>query len=188
MPRHALATAVAALLVAPLLVGAPARAATTVLGNGLAALCSQAAKAGDSKNDALETCTLAIETEGLDRRDRAGTYVNRGVIKLRRQNYRAARNDFDIAARLEPTMGEVFVNRGAALLGEKRYIEALVEIDHGLTLAPEEPEKAYYNRGLANEGLDDVRSAYFDYLRALELAPDWDMPKQELARFTVTRP
>jgi len=49
-----------------------------------------------------------------------------------------------------------------------------------------EPEKAYYNRALAEEGLDDEKSAYVDYQQALVLNPDWDPPRQELLRFTVT--
>ncbi|HEX6860289.1 MAG TPA: hypothetical protein VF138_08860 [Caulobacteraceae bacterium] len=163
-------------------------AATTVLGNGLAGICSQYAKAGADEDDALEVCTIALETEAMNRRDRAGTYVNRGVIRMRRQEYGAARRDFDIAVKLQPDMGEAFVNRGGALVGEKRYMEALLEIDKGLALEPEEPEKAWYNRGLANEGLADLKAAYFDYLKAQELAPDWDIPQRELKRFTVTRP
>lgn len=165
-----------------------AQAATTVLGNGLANFCSQAAKAGEDDLSSLEVCTLALETESMNRRDRAGTYVNRGVIKMRRQEYGAAQVDFNAAIRLEPGMGEAYVNRGGSLVGQKRYMEALLDIDKGLALGPEEPEKAYYNRGLANEGLDDIKAAYFDYLRAIELKPDWEIPKRELTRFSVVRP
>ena len=165
--------------------GGGAQAATTVLGNGLASVCSQAAKAGDDNLSSMEVCTLALETEAMSRRDRAGTFVNRGVIKMRRQEYAAAQTDFNTAIRLQPEMGEAYINRGGSLVGQQRYMEALMDIDRGLTLSPEEPEKAYYNRGLANEGLDDVKAAYFDYLRALELKPDWDIPKRELTRFSV---
>ena len=63
-----------------------------------------------------------------------------------------------------------------------------LRLDLLVLLGPEEPEKAYYNRGLANEGLDDVKAAYFDYLRALELKPDWPIPQRELRRFSVVRP
>ena len=33
--------------------------------------------------------------------------------------------------------------------------------------------------------LNDIKGACFDYQKALELKPDWDMPKAELARFHV---
>lgn len=165
-----------------------AEAATTVLGNGLAHICSEVAKAGSDDPRAIDVCTMAIENEGLTRRDLAGTYVNRGVLKMRRKAYRDARGDFNIAVKLAPTMGEAFINRGGALVGEQRYEQALADIDHGLELAPEEPEKAYYNRGLAHEGLNQVVKAYFDYKRAADLKPDWDPPLHELRRFTVQNP
>ena len=40
---------------------------------------------------------------------------------------------------------------------------------------------------MAYEGIDDEKSAYLDYQQALVLKPGWDLPKQELLRFTVTR-
>lgn len=170
---------------AALICAGPAKAATTVLGNGLAHLCSVEAKAGSSEPQAIEICNMAIESESLTRHDLAGTYVNRGVLKMRRKSYRDARGDFDLAVKLAPTMGEAFINRGGALVGEQKYAQALQDIDRGLTLNPEEPEKAYYNRGLAHEGLDDITSAYFDYQRAVALKPDWDPPQHELLRFSV---
>ena len=178
------AVAAAAVLLHP----AAARAAVSVLGGGLAHVCSTAALAGQADAHALEACTDAIEGEPLDPHALAGTYVNRGVIQLRRRDFDAARRDFDIAVRIEPTLGEAYVNRGAALIGQRRYAAGIVEIDRGLALGPEEPEKASFNRALAHEGLDDEKSAYFDYRKAVELKPDWPAPQQELLRFTVTRP
>jgi tetratricopeptide (TPR) repeat protein len=164
-----------------------AQAASTILSNGLASFCSGFAQDGRQDVGSLQTCDLAIETEMLNRHDRAGTYVNRGVIRMRRREYDEAEADFKRALKLEPELGEAFVNRGAALVAQRRYGEALAEIDKGLTLGSDEPEKAYYNRALANEGLDDMKAAYFDYLKALELKPGWDRPQTELARFTVVR-
>ena len=179
--RAVLVSAALAVLIWP----GPAKAATTVLGNGLAHICSETAKAGSDDPRAIEVCTMAIESESMNRRDLAGTYVNRGVLKMRRKAYRDARGDFNIAVKLAPTMGEAFVNRGGALVGEQRYEQALADIDHGLELTPEEPEKAYYNRGLAHEGLNQIVKAYFDYKRAADLKPEWEPPRQELLRFTV---
>lgn len=179
--RAAFVSAALAALIWP----GPAHAATTVLGNGLAHICSETAKAGSDDPRAIDVCTMAIESESMDRRDLAGTYVNRGVLKMRRKAYRDARSDFNIAVKLQPTMGEAFVNRGGAFVGEQRYDQALADIDHGLELGPEEPEKAYYNRGLAHEGLNQIVKAYFDYKRAVELKPGWEPPQHELLRFTV---
>ena len=62
------------------------------------------------------------------------------------------------------------------------------QIDRGLALGVREPQKAWYNRGVANEGLGDLTAAYRDYSRAAELDPEWTAPKSELARFSVSQP
>ncbi|MAK81730.1 hypothetical protein [Phenylobacterium sp.] len=163
-----------------------AHGAVTVIGGGMAEACSKAAVGGQSDERFEEFCDLALETEFLNARDRAGTYVNRGVLRMRRAEYPRAIADFEQAIMMKPDLGEGHVNRGAALIGQKRYAESLPAIDRGLELGVEEPAKAYYNRALAHEGLEDARSAYFDYQKAQELAPDWPAPAEQLARFSVT--
>lgn len=177
---------VAAGLAALGLAGA-AQGAVTVIGGGQAEACSQAARHGESDRRFELICTQALETEMLSSRDRAGTYVNRGIMKLRRMSYEEATKDFDTAIHEKPDLGEAYVNRGAADIGAKRFEQSLADINKALALGLDEPEKAYYNRALAYEWLDDPKAAYFDYQKALELSPEWELPKQQLARFTVTR-
>src|SRR5581483_11153925 len=89
--------------VAALLAAAPgARASVTVIGGGLAEACSKAALSGKSDANSEKTCTTALDTEMLSPRDRAGTFVNRGVLKLRRGRFEAATKDFDTAVQLRP--------------------------------------------------------------------------------------
>ena len=104
------------------------------------------------------------------------------LIALTSRNF-----DFNRAATIKPNLGEVYVNRGAAFVGQHRYKEGLDDINKALELGIGESEKAYYNRALAYEGLDNVKAAYFDYQKAIELKPDWEQPKKELARFSVGR-
>lgn len=177
---------IAAAVVAMALAG-EARAAVTVIGGGMAEACSKAAVAGKSEDRFEELCTLALETELLSARDRAGTFINRGVMKLRRTEWDSATRDFNNAIRTRSDLGEAYVNRAAASIGQRRYADSLPDIKRGLELGVEEPAKAYYNRALAYEGMDDAKSAYFDYQKALELQPEWELPKQQLTRFTVTR-
>lgn len=165
----------------------PAHGSVTVIGGGLAEACSKAAMAGSSSIRDEATCTQALDTEMLSPRDKAGTFVNRGIMKLRRGQWSPAMADFDVAVRFEPKLGEIYINRGAALIGQKKYADGLADLNHGIDLGVEEPAKAYYNRALAYEGLDDVKSAYFDYQKAVELSPEWDAPKQQLTRFHVSR-
>lgn len=164
-----------------------AQAAVTVIGGGMAEACSEAAISGESDIKFQQLCTDALDSEFLNARDRAGTLVNRGVLKLRRGTYPEATRDFDQAVKLQPGMGEAYVNRGAASIGQRRYADSLPDINKGLELGLHEPAKAYYNRALAHEGLEDAKSAYFDYQKALEMQPEWAAPREQLARFSVSR-
>ncbi len=157
-------------------------------GSSLANDCSALARRGVPElREAINICTIAIDHDNLTGRDLAGTYVNRGVLHLRRGDWLDARVDFDTATSISPKMGEALINRGASFIAQKRWAEGVSDIDRGLTLSPEEPEKAYYNRAIAKEHLDDMKGAYFDYLKASELAPAWAAPKAELQRFTVAQ-
>jgi tetratricopeptide (TPR) repeat protein len=164
----------------------PAQAAVSIVGGGLAHGCSQAAVDGKDDSDSLALCDRALYEEMMLRDERAGTLVNRGVILLRRQNFDNARKDFDAAIKLSPNLGEAFVNRGAALIAERQYRAGIEQIDLGLALNPEDPAKAYFNRALAHEHLDDLLHAYQDFNKASELAPEWSAPKLELARYSVS--
>jgi tetratricopeptide (TPR) repeat protein len=164
-----------------------ASAAVTVMGDTTAEECSKAAFHEQADDAALRLCTTALAEGVLDRRDQAGTYINRGVIHMIRMDYASARGDFERAIEVDPALGEGWINRGAVDIIQKHYQDGIADIDKGLALGTEEPAKAYYNRGVAYEGIDDEKSAYLDYQQALTLEPGWDLPKQELLRFTVTR-
>lgn len=151
-----------------------------------ATACSLAARHGASTRPFIDVCSAAIKTEPLSRRDLAGTHVNRGVLYMRNMQWGEAMEDLDAALSIDPQMGEAMVNRGALLIAQKRFAEGIAEIDRGLALKPEEPERAYYNRALAEERLDDLKGAYRDYQRAVELAPTWPAPQEELKRFSVS--
>jgi tetratricopeptide (TPR) repeat protein len=151
---------------------AQAQGSVTVIGGGLAEACSRAALTGKTDIRFEKACSDALDQETLSARDRAGTYVNRGILKLRRANWAAAMKDFNQAVRTKPDLGEAYVNR---------------DLNKGIELGIEEPAKAYYNRALAYEGLDDLKSAYFDYQKAVELSPDWAAPREQLVRFKVSR-
>lgn len=170
-----------------LAIALPASGAVTVLSGGQAKECSTAALNGKSDVRYEQVCTIALETELLSDRDRAGTLVNRGILKLRRKGFAAAKADFDRAVSTKPDLGEAYVNRAAAFLGDKQWDAARIDATKAIELGIDEPEKAYYNRALAYEGLDNMKAAYLDYQKAVELKPDWDMPKNELARFSIQR-
>ncbi|HXQ15324.1 MAG TPA: hypothetical protein VN814_11945 [Caulobacteraceae bacterium] len=164
-----------------------AAAAVTVIGDTSAQDCSEAAFHEQADASSMRACTEALSEGMLDRRDLAGTYINRGVMWMIRRDYASARADFQRAIDIDPALGEAWVNRGAIAIVDHRFKDGIDDISKGLTLGTEEPAKAYYNRAVAYEGIDDEKSAYLDYQQALVLQPGWDLPKQELLRFTVTR-
>ena len=135
----------------------PSGSATVVIGDGFAEACSKAALGDRSDAQSIQQCDAALESEALDAHDRAGTLVNRGVMRLRREEFELARADFDAAIVLAPKAGEAYGNRGAVFVGEKRFQAGLDDINNALRLGVKEPEKAYFNRALAYEGLDDEK-------------------------------
>jgi len=169
------------------LVPNPGQAQTLIVSDGHAADCSRLVLKGRFDQATLDLCTLAIENDPLRRQDAARTYVNRGVVHLRRGSLDKSANDLDVAEQLMPDLAETFVNRGAVLMKQGRWTEAIAQFDHGIRLKPEEVEKAYFNRGMAREQVDDLSGAYADLKMAATLKPDWQAPKAEMERYTVVR-
>jgi len=160
--------------------------ASTLVFGGLGKTCYQLAKAGQDTPDALKACTIAIEEEAMIPKDRAATYVNRGVIRTNRKEWPAALEDFREAQEINPALGEAYVSEGVVHAYQQRYPEAIAAIDRGLSLRLAEPEKAYFNRGVARLGMNNVRGAYEDYKKAAELKPDWLLAQERLSWFVVS--
>jgi tetratricopeptide (TPR) repeat protein len=167
--------------------GDVAAAGTMTFGTSRATQCFRLAEQGQTSRTAIDTCDVALGEEVLTGRNRAGTFVNRGVLHMNRRDYVSAAADFEAALNIEPELGEAFFNRGSLRVAEGRFNEAVQDIERGLSLGLVEPEKAYFNRALAKEALDDSRGAYLDYREAARLKPGWELPRMELARFTVRR-
>jgi Tfp pilus assembly protein PilF len=106
---------------------------------------------------------------------------------MRRGNYEAAMRDFEEAASIEPALGEAYANRGSLHVVEGRFPQAVADFDHALTLGLAQPERTYFNRGVAREWMDDARGAYLDYRKAAQLNPQWPEPQEQMVRFTVIR-
>ena len=177
---------VAAALAPACLWASSAGASEVVLGDETAHACFEASRSTRADAGAVHLCDIALEGL-LKPADRGGALVNRGVIRLRRGEYAAAHSDFDTAIPLIPESGEARFNRGAVFIAEHHYKEAVADLDKAIELGVREAAKAYYYRGIAHDYLDDETAAYQDYKQAEVLAPNWDLPKHELQRFTVTR-
>jgi tetratricopeptide (TPR) repeat protein len=164
-----------------------AQGAITVVGGGLGEACFEAAENGRIPSArALEVCDLALEQERLNRRDRAATLTNRGILHMRAGNNTRALWDYQKSLNIMPELKEARVNLGAALYNLKRYPEALAALNEGVGSESLNARSiGHYNRGLTHEKLGDLQSAYEDFRMALQLDPEFAMAAQQMARFTV---
>ena len=108
-------------------------------------------------------------------------------------NFRFRLAIFGIAALLIPlclpgqtNQFEKSFHQGTEAMRAGQWDEAAKAFGEATVIMPTSA-KAYFNRAVAYEGVDDEKSAYLDYQQALALKPDWEAPKHELQRFTVTR-
>lgn len=164
-----------------------ANAAVTVLGNGLGASCFQAAEFGVDPKSSIETCTLAIQQEPLSRTDRAATYVNRGILRSQVGDQSGALADYNAGISMDANHGEGYIDRGATYIVLQRYDDALNDLNKGIAMGAHKPHIAYYDRAIVDEAMGNVRAAYQDYKKAVELQPDFSLASEQLTRFKVVR-
>ena len=164
-----------------------ASAQVSVIGGGIARDCYEAAFfANVSPQEGERICTKAIEAEVMKLENRAATYTNRGVLRMRAGKYDSALSDYAVAKNLKPDLGAVWLNEGAAHIFRKDFSSALVSLDKAIELDSQDLYAAYYNRAIARENTGDVAGAYYDFQKALELKPDFERAQWQLSRFTVT--
>jgi len=158
----------------------------TVLGSGPAQECFHAAEFGGDPASGVDTCTAALDMI-LSPRDRAATLVNRGVLRLAMHQDDRALADIDSGIAIAPDLADAFVDRGAVSIALGRFPQALDDLNRGIALGPHRPQVAYYDRAIVFEQQGDIRAAYNDYKKALDLEPDFEAAAKELKRFRVVQ-
>jgi tetratricopeptide (TPR) repeat protein len=146
--------------------------------------CFAAAKFGDLHGNGAEACSRALSS-ALPDEVKVRLLVDRGVIRLSDNKPKAAIEDFDAAIAMNGQIGDAFTNKGTAELSLKQYEQARADIDKGIAIGSAEPQRAWFNRAIADEHLGDAKAAYLDYLKASMLDPSWPAPKAELTRFAM---
>lgn len=165
---------------------APANAAVVVLGNSDARLCFEAADSPMMPiGRDIRRCDEALLHETLTAYETVATYVNRGILQLRRGAVDVAIADFDRAIAMDPNQPEAYLNKGAALLRRENAAEAMNLFSMALAHNTTRPALAHYGRAIANETLGNLSAAYRDYTAASQIAPNWNEPRVELTRFRV---
>jgi tetratricopeptide (TPR) repeat protein len=155
--------------------------------SGRAHDCFIFAKAGVKAREGVQICDAALKIDPLNIRDKAATYGNRGVLLNLTDQWERAEADFKTAIRLDPTLGDPYVNLGSMLIRKKQFQEAIDQINKGLELGMSFPHIGYYDRALAYDYLGRFKEAYFDYKKTLEYEPGFTRASDRLKDFTVTR-
>lgn len=163
-----------------------ASAQVFVIGNGLGGECFQKTKNAYSNFRAADdVCSRALREQAMTRTNRAATYVNRGVLRMREGKLDAALSDYAEALSLQPELGAAYLNRGAAYIYQRDFQSALAPLDRAIELESNDLFAAYYNRAIARENTGDVAGAFDDFNASLELKPGWDLAERQLTRFSV---
>lgn len=167
----------------------PASAAVTVIGSSAARICYEASESTAIPSfEILSRCDEALRVEPLTPYEIVATHVNRGILRARIGQVSAALSDFDTALARDPNEPEAYLNKGVVLMRQPNNAnEALPLFNMALEKKTRRPALAYYGRGVANEELGNLRSAYEDFRKASVADPKWKEPKTELTRFQVTR-
>lgn len=177
------------LALASLALGVPtgaAQAGIVTLGNGsLASDCFGFAERRDGRPEALAICSRALQLEPLDKRNRAATLVNRGVLRMIHQDFRAAELDFDAAILLDSSQSDAWLNKAFLRLRTGDGSSALPHLERAMKLGMRRPALVYFARGIAHEQSGNVQAAFADLNRARDLEPGWSMPAQALTRYEV---
>lgn len=151
--------------------------------------CFQAARSASLNlpidRSSIDKCTLALDHGNLKLKNRAATYVNRGIVYAGLQQYQEALKDYAHAAGLHPDLPAIYVNRGNVYYLTKSFDEAIAEYSKSLAMNTNTAQIAYVNRGMSHEKLGLYAEATADYHKAIELAPDWDTAKKKLAELSA---
>jgi len=133
----------------------------------------------------IETCSRALSIGNLRLRDKAATFVNRGILYAANEQYQKAIKDYESAMKLYPEFGAIYVNRGNLFFLGQSYDSAIMEYTKALDLDLSQDHVAYLNRGMAYEKLGKLSNAESDYRLAIELAPEWSVAKSKLERVLI---
>jgi tetratricopeptide (TPR) repeat protein len=166
----------------------PTGSAVISVGGSSAESCYHAAVARDASDHAMRDCNTALNKDVLPYNDLVASYVNRGVLRLVKADYRNAEADFNQAMALQPSQAEAWLNKGIARYQQGDTKAALEHFDRAIKLNTRFAALAYFGRALANEDRGNIRGAYSDLRRASELSPQLDAPRRELTRFQVRKP
>jgi tetratricopeptide (TPR) repeat protein len=163
----------------------PAHAAVQVFGNAPAGECYHAAEFGIDPQTGIGVCTDALQLTNLTPHDSAATMINRSILRTRAGDDAGAISDCTRGLSIDPNIAEGYVDRGVAEILLKDWSTALADINKGIDMNTDKLEFAYYDRAIVEESTGNIRAAYEDYSKALQLRPDFHPAAEALTHFKV---
>lgn len=162
-----------------------AQSMTVLSSGGDARACSLAAELSETLSPSradLDYCDRALGQAHLSRRDRAATFVNRGILQARLARYQEAMNDYNEALEIQEELPQAWNGKGNLYFLAERYDDAIAAYEMSLSMDLPAPQVAHYNLGLVYEKIGDAAAAERSYNSALELMPEWVPAKTKLER------
>ncbi len=107
-------------------------------------------------------------------------WLRLGDLLLAQRDSQRALAAFEQAVKLGASTVDGAIGRSAALMELGRWQEAETTVQAALDIAPEDA-RLYNNLGVIARERGDLDRAYYFFSRAIELAPGWELPRQNLA-------
>jgi len=156
-------------------------------GNGPAQQCYLSAKLGNPGHiSAIRKCEEALEDTYLDRKNKAATHTNLGVLLMRKGDNKKAQTHYKRAIELRPKTAETYINYGASLIYTGEYQDAITTLNKAIDLGTVKMPEALFNRAMAYDRQQNYKNAYKDLKQALVLKPDWPVALKALDNYQVT--
>lgn len=156
-----------------------------MFGGSAGQACYHWAMEGRHDPQAIAECTAALDQASMTGADRAGTFVNRGILFMRAGQQDLALRDYNQAIALDPLQAEAWLNEAVTMVNNGKGSTAIDLADRSLRLRTQKPALAYYVRGLGHEEEGQALAAYDDLRTAAALDPKWSEPAEQLKRYHI---
>lgn len=125
---------------------------------------------------------VALSQGGWLWSDPVSSKTEEGKELLTQQQFGDALSRFRDAQVDAPQHPVLAYNAGLALMGQRKFAEAIDEFDTALRLSedPAVQADAYYNRGLAQFQNQDLQEAVQSFIKTLEIRPDDEQAKHNI--------
>ncbi|MBC7555014.1 MAG: tetratricopeptide repeat protein [Taibaiella sp.] len=110
----------------------------------------------------------------------------RGVYYQNNNDYPQAKEEYKKCIRRNTHYIDAYFNLGYIYLQQDSVEKAFRQYDLVTKLQPDNPS-GYYNRGICNEMMKNLKDAVVDYRRALLLDTSYSSPKAALKRLSLTK-